>query len=150
MFAASNPTTWKWLSREFYYFFSPVCDTEIVKTFWIWGLFSGFTRCQFLPTGLILSVQCSSSEPAASWKQSVSLLLVSRPGSNVAPDQLKQVWPLGLVITEVGALISPPVSVSQVDLPGVLQPIQSADEAEGCVTRQEVDLQECSWETSSG
>lgn len=40
--------------------------------------------------------------------------------------------------------------VSQMDLPGVLQPLQSADEAEGRVTWQEVDLPERSWETCSG
>lgn len=38
----------------------------------------------------------------------------------------------------------------QMDVPGVLQPLQSADEAKGRSRRQEVDLQECSREASGG
>lgn len=40
--------------------------------------------------------------------------------------------------------------MSQVDVPGVLQSLQSPDEAEGCARRQKVDLQKRPGETGAG
>lgn len=90
-YAASNPMTSRWPSRE-------LSSQLLCMLFWdsmIWffalehhhlssGLIhSDFIDCgNFLFAGLIPNVLCSSSEPVASWKLSASLLQVSHPGTD--------------------------------------------------------------------
>lgn len=108
MYAASNPMTSNWPSREsssslFMKMFSKHFETLWYMTWfysffflcsvWIWifhhlssGVIpGGHIDCGYLLlAGLIPNVQCSSSEPVVSWKQSASLLQVSHPGTDAA------------------------------------------------------------------
>lgn len=78
---------WNTMIYDMVLFFFFLCSV------WIWifhhlssGVIpGGHIDCGYLLlAGLIPNVQCSSSEPVVSWKQSASLLQVSHPGTDAA------------------------------------------------------------------